>query len=117
MKKILLLCVIFSSLAFARFDCCNRKHATIKKEESSITLTVAVVRAEDEALLQKASASLSKEGILVQIKKLDSQKVAEEALSEGYVDGLYAEGLQIRSDCEKKEALSSLKKTLEKISP
>jgi len=117
MKKILLLCVIFSSLAFARYDCCKRKHATIKKEESSITLTVAVLRSEDEVLLQKASALLSKEGIQVQVKKLDNPKVADEALSEGYVDGLYAEGLRSRSDCEKKEALSSLKKTLEKISP
>ncbi|MBP5246630.1 MAG: hypothetical protein J6Z31_02080 [Fibrobacter sp.] len=116
MKKILLLCILLCSISFARFDCCKRKHATIKKEETSISLTVGVFRAEDEAFLQKIAASLSKEGVQVQIKKLDSQKIAEEALSEGYVDGVYVDGLKSRSDCEKKDALSILKKKIESAS-
>ena len=45
MKKILLLCILLSSFAMARFDCCARKRATVKKEETSLTFSVGVVRA------------------------------------------------------------------------
>lgn len=117
MKRILLLCAVICSLSFARFDCCKRKHATIPKEETSVSLTVGVLRSGEEAHLQKVAASLSNEGIHVQIQKLDSEKIAEEALAEGYVDGVYADGLKIRSECEKKEALQVLKKKLENALP
>lgn len=72
MKKIVLLCILLSSLAMARFDCCARKRATVKKEETSLTFSVGVVRAEDESLLKKASSSLAKESITLQIKKWDN---------------------------------------------
>ena len=92
MKKILLLCILLSSFAMARFDCCARKRATIKKQETSLTFSVGVVRDEDESLLKKASSSLAK----------------------GFVDGLYIDSLWFNSDSDKKEVLLRLKKEIRK---
>ena len=78
MKKIVLLCILLSSLAMARFDCCARKRATVKKEETSLTFSVGVVRAEDESLLKKASSYIDslwfnsdsdKKEVLLRLKK------------------------------------------------
>ena len=115
MKKILLLCALLSSFAAARFDCCARKHATLKKEVTAVTVTVGVVNAEDESTLKKVSVSLSSEGIQLQVKKLGDQGKASEALSNGLVDALYTGSLHARPDTEKKEVLSTLKKKLESV--
>ena len=114
MKKIVLLCILLSSLAMARFDCCARKRATVKKEETSLTFSVGVVRAEDESLLKKASSSLAKESITLQIKKWDTQEHVNEALAKGFVDGLYIDSLWFNSDSDKKEVLLRLKKEIGK---
>lgn len=114
MKKIILLCILLSSFAMARFDCCNKKRASFKKEETSLTFSVGVVRAEDESLLKKASSSLAKESITLQIKKWDTQEHANEALAKGFVDGLYIDSLWFNSDSDKKEVLLRLKKEIGK---
>ena len=114
MKKLLILCILLSSFAMAHFDCCARKRATIKKQETSLTFSVGVVRVEDEALLKKASASLAKESITLQIKKWDTKEHANEALAKGFVDGLYIDSLWFNSDSDKKEVLLRLKKEIEK---
>ena len=78
-----------------------------------MTVTVGVVNAEDESTLKKVSASLSSEGIQLQVKKLGDQGKASEALSNGLVDALYTGSLHARPDTEKKDVLSILKKKLE----
>ena len=98
----------------ARFDCCARKHATVKKEETSLSFSVGVIRAEDETLLKKASASLAKESITLHVKKWDSRENANEALAKGFVDGLYIDSLRFNSDTDKKEVLLRLKKEIGK---
>ena len=114
MKKILLLCILLSSFAMARFDCCARKRATIKKQETSLTFSVGVVRDEDESLLKKASATLAKESIQLQVKKWDSQEHANEALAKGFIDGLYIDSLRFDSSSNKKDVLLRLKKEIGK---
>lgn len=114
MKKIVLLCILLSSFAMARFDCCARKHATVKKEVTTLSLTVGVIHDEDESLLRKVSSSLAEEAIKLHIKKLDGQDDAKEALAKGDVDGLYIDGLRFDSKSEKNEVLLRLKKEIGK---
>ncbi len=114
MKKIVLLCILLSSLAMARFDCCARKRATIKKQETSLSFSVGVVRDDDESLLKKLSVTLAKESIQLQVKKWDTREHANEALAKGFVDGLYIDSLRFNSDSNKKDVLLRLKKELGK---
>jgi ABC-type metal ion transport system substrate-binding protein len=117
MKKLVLLCILLSSFAMARFDCCARKRATVKKEETSLIFSVGVIRAEDETLLKKASTALAKESITLQVKKWDSREHANEALAKGFVDGLYIDSLRFNPDSEKKEVILRLKKEIGNFSP
>ena len=114
MKKILLLCILLSSFAMARYDCCARKRAFIKKQETSLTFSVGVVRDEDESLLKKASATLAKESIQLQVKKWDSREHANEAFAKGFVDGLLIDSLRFNSDSDKKDVLLRLRKEIGK---